>query len=130
MSPFSSSSPQETITLCATQFLSTPNADSPLAHQALYSINYNICSTLVELSTFLEMIGEGEDTKLVHSTIRDLMMYLNWSTWKECRECRENEFCAVPIWPQGSKKDFQHPRCRTFEEGWQGEGGYWGPIWD
>ncbi|KAL3429322.1 hypothetical protein BDV09DRAFT_203052 [Aspergillus tetrazonus] len=123
MSPFASSSPQETITLCATQFLSTPNADSPLAHQALYSINYNICSTLMELSTFLSMVGEGEDTKLVHSTIRDLMMYLNWSTWKECRGCRDNEFCAVPIWPQGSEEDFQHPRCRTFEEGWQGEGG-------
>ncbi|KAL4760556.1 uncharacterized protein BDW70DRAFT_168637 [Aspergillus foveolatus] len=130
MSPFASSSPQETITLCATQFLSTPNADSPLAHQALYSINYNICSTLVELSTFLEMIEEGEDTKLVHSTVHDLIMYLNWSTWKECRGCRDNEFCAVPIWPQGSEKDFQHPRCRTFEDGWQGEGDYWGPIWD
>ncbi|KAL4736474.1 hypothetical protein BDV11DRAFT_211223 [Aspergillus similis] len=131
ISPFASSSPQETITLCATQFLSTPDADFPLAHQALYSVNYNICSTLVELSAFLETIGEGEeDTKLVHSTIRDLMMYLNWSTWKECRGCRDNEFCAVPIWPQGSERDFEHPKCRTFEEGWQGDGGYWGPIWD
>ncbi|KAL4754501.1 hypothetical protein BDW72DRAFT_200731 [Aspergillus terricola var. indicus] len=131
MSPFASSSPQETITLCATQFLPTPDAEFPLVHQALYSVNYNICSTLMELSAFLEMIEEGkEDTKLVHSTIRDLMMYLNWSTWKECRGCRDSEFCAVPIWPQGSEKDFEHPQCRAFEEGWQGEGGYWGPVWD
>ncbi|KAL4980878.1 hypothetical protein BDW66DRAFT_156034 [Aspergillus desertorum] len=71
-------------------------------------VNYNICSTLVD----------------------DLMTYLDWTTWKECRGCRDDEFCAVPIWPQGSDTDFEHPMCRTFEEGWQGEGSYWGPVWD
>ncbi|KAL4987658.1 hypothetical protein BDW68DRAFT_104859 [Aspergillus falconensis] len=131
MAPFASSSPQEIITLCATQFLPAPDANAPLAHQALYSVNYNICSTLVELSTLLEIMGEGEeDAKLVHSTIRDLMTYLDWTTWKECRGCGDDQFCAVPIWPQGTQGDFEHPRCRTFAAAWQGEGGYWGPIWD
>ncbi|KAL4995178.1 hypothetical protein BDV10DRAFT_203209 [Aspergillus recurvatus] len=130
MAPFASSSLQEMITLCATQFLPAPDASAPLAHQALYSVNYSICSALVELSTLLELMREGEeDAKLIHSTIRDLMTYLDWTTWKECRGCGDDEFCAVPIWPQGGQEDFEHPRCQTFERAWQGEGGYWGPVW-
>ncbi|KAL4901855.1 hypothetical protein BDW74DRAFT_169833 [Aspergillus multicolor] len=135
LSPFTSSRPSETISLCATQFLSTPSADSPLAHKAIYSISTTICSTLVELHTSLSLLDGDEDgdnkhdTRLVHSTITELMTYLDWTAWKECRGCRGDEFCAVPIWPSGGVEEFEHPRCERFEDGWRGEG-YWGDVWE
>ncbi|RDW74651.1 uncharacterized protein DSM5745_07313 [Aspergillus mulundensis] len=129
--PFTSSSPAETTTLCATQFLSPPSPTSPLAQKALYSISSTICSTLVELHSFLLQLDDEEEeegTKLVHATITDLMAYLDWTGWKECRGCRGDEFCAVPIWPSGGVMDFERPRCERFEDGWRGEG-YWGGVW-
>ncbi|KAL3448283.1 hypothetical protein BJX65DRAFT_275388 [Aspergillus insuetus] len=113
---------EESIALCSTQFLSAPTDRSSLAHQALHNISYMICSTLISLQ------GEQGD-EIVQDTVRDLMAYLDWTIWKECRGCRGDEFCAIPIWPQGSKEDFENPRCRRFEDGWGTVNDYWGGIW-
>ncbi|KAL2793128.1 hypothetical protein BJX66DRAFT_339185 [Aspergillus keveii] len=110
------------IALCSTQFLSTPTDRSPLAHQALYDISHKICSTLVPLQA-------EQDDEVVRDTVRALMAYLDWTIWKECRGCRGDEFCAIPIWPRGSKNDFEKPKCRKFDEGWGSVDDYWGEIW-
>jgi hypothetical protein len=114
--------PEESIALCSTQFLPAPTDRSPLAHQALYNISHKICSTLRLLQ------GEQGD-EVVRDTVLDLMAYLDWTIWKECRGCRGDEFCAIPIWPRGSKKDFEKPKCRKLEEGWGSVNDYWGEIW-
>ncbi|KAL3493283.1 hypothetical protein BJX62DRAFT_249691 [Aspergillus germanicus] len=113
---------EESIALCSTQFLSAPTNSAPLAHQALYNISHRICSTLIPLQA-------EQDDEVVRDTVRDLMAYLDWTVWKECRGCRDDEFCAIPIWPRGSKKDFQNPKCRKFDEGWGTANDYWGEIW-
>ncbi|KAL3463547.1 hypothetical protein BJX64DRAFT_298925 [Aspergillus heterothallicus] len=113
---------EESISLCSTQFLSMPTDNSPLAHKALYAISNKICSTLTPLQS--ETVE-----KVVHDTVRGLMHDLDWTIWKECRGCKGDEFCAIPIWPQGTQEDFEHPKCRKFDEGWSRENGYWGEIW-
>ncbi|KAL4927018.1 uncharacterized protein BDV17DRAFT_292914 [Aspergillus undulatus] len=119
LASFDSPDAEESISLCATQFLSAPDANTTLAGRAIYAISHRICSTLVNLR------GESDD-RVVHAAVGQLVEYLDWTVWKEFRGCRDEEFCAVPISPQGSKEDFGHPRCRRFEEGWRGEGGYLG----
>ncbi|CEL02162.1 hypothetical protein ASPCAL03334 [Aspergillus calidoustus] len=114
--------PKESTALCSTQFLSVPTDSSPLAHQALYTISHQICSTLVSLRS-------QTDDETVRDTVHQLMGYLDWTVWKECRACRGDEFCAIPIWPRGSKKDFEKPKCRKLEEGWGRVNDYWGEIW-
>ncbi|KAL4799979.1 hypothetical protein BDV19DRAFT_376019 [Aspergillus venezuelensis] len=99
LSPFASASKDETRSLCATQFLSTPNSNSTLSHRALYDISETICSALLNLQN-------EEDKEVIHASITELMNYLDWSTWKECRGCKDDELCAVPIWPNGSEEDF------------------------
>ncbi|KAL4950290.1 hypothetical protein BDW69DRAFT_187495 [Aspergillus filifer] len=122
LSPFASPSKDETLSLCASQFVSIPNTNSTLAHRALYSISKTICSTLLNLEN-------EEDEEMIHASIAELMKYLDWTTWKECRGCKGDEFCAVPIWPNGSEEDFERPRCERFEDGWGGRSGYWGGVW-
>ncbi|KAL4943926.1 hypothetical protein BDV06DRAFT_234163 [Aspergillus oleicola] len=123
LAPFASPSTDESLTLCATQFLSAPdaNGNSTLAHRAIYTISQTICSTLLNLK-------DETDREVIHTSVSELMKYLDWTTWKECRGCKDDEFCAVPIWPNGSESDFEHPRCERFEDGWEGRGGYWGGV--
>ncbi|KAL2849924.1 hypothetical protein BJY01DRAFT_245720 [Aspergillus pseudoustus] len=113
---------EDSISLCPSQFLSVPTENSPLAHQALYTISDRICSTLIALRS-------ETDNEVIQGVVRELVGYLDWTIWKECRDCRGDEFCGIPIWPQGAQEDFERPICRKFEEGWGGENGYWGEIW-
>ncbi|KAL4964639.1 uncharacterized protein BDV14DRAFT_190105 [Aspergillus stella-maris] len=122
LSPFSSPSKNETLSLCASQFLSTPNLNSTLSQRALYSISQTICSTLLSLQS-------ETDQDVIHSSILELMKSLDWTSWKECRGCKSDEFCAVPIWPNGSEEDFEKPRCERLVDAWEGRSGYWGGVW-
>ncbi|OJJ57932.1 hypothetical protein ASPSYDRAFT_1178408 [Aspergillus sydowii CBS 593.65] len=123
MAPFDGPDIDESVLLCASQFVSTPDGDSPLAHQAVYTVSHRICSTLLELR-------DETDKEVVHSAIRELMVYLDWTAWKECRGCKDTEFCAVPVWPQGSQEDHDTPKCQRFTKAYQAGGDYWGPVWD
>ncbi|GMG13939.1 unnamed protein product [Aspergillus oryzae] len=126
MAPFidvRSGDEEQAIKLCSTQFVPLPTGNSPLAQRALYAVNHRICSALIAVR------NETEPRTMV-STIRELMDYLDWTVWKECRGYRDDEFCAIPIWPQGSQRDYHHPRPQKYDEAYQGENDYWGPVWD
>lgn len=126
MAPFidvRSQNDEDTIKLCSTQFVPLPTGNSSLAHRALYTVNHRICSTLMA-------VRSETDPRMMVSTIRELMGYLDWTVWKECRGYHDDEFCAIPIWPQGSRKDYHRPRPQKYDEAYQGENDYWGPVWD
>ncbi|GAB1206812.1 hypothetical protein APSETT445_005513 [Aspergillus pseudonomiae] len=126
MAPFidvRSDDDEQAIKLCSTQFVALPNEKSSLAHRALYAVNHRICSTLMA-------VRKETESRAMISTIQGLMGYLDWTVWKECREYRDDEFCAIPIWPQGSREDYHHPRPQRYDEAYQGEHDYWGPVWD
>ncbi|GAB1197244.1 hypothetical protein APSETT444_006536 [Aspergillus pseudonomiae] len=109
MAPFidvRSDDDEQAIKLCSTQFVALPNEKSSLAHRALYAVNHRICSTLMA-------VRKETESRAMISTIQGLMGYLDWTVWKECREYRDDEFCAIPIWPQGSREDYHHPRPQS-----------------
>ncbi|OJJ04465.1 hypothetical protein ASPVEDRAFT_54615 [Aspergillus versicolor CBS 583.65] len=106
MAPFDGLDIDGSVSFCTSQFLSGPDGNSSLAHRAIYTVSHRICSTLLELRE-----ADNEAT-----------------TWKECRGCKDTEFCAVPIWPQGSQEDYDRPKCQRFTKAYEGVD-YWGPVW-
>jgi hypothetical protein len=106
------------IARCASQFLpSSITPSSPLAVRALESVSTVLCRTL----------SAASQTDSLHhglSMIRGLKSWLGWTEWKKCRGCGVDEVCFLPIWPMGTKEDFEHPTCKSGAD--QGHGGYWG----
>ncbi|PYH32216.1 uncharacterized protein BO87DRAFT_440958 [Aspergillus neoniger CBS 115656] len=90
--------------------------------RSVYTVSSRICSSLMA-------VMEAKEYGIVTTILQDLMHYLDWSIWKECSGCQDDEFCAVPIWPQGSQEDYDHPRCQKYDSAFQGDNDYWGPVW-
>ncbi|GKZ30161.1 hypothetical protein AbraIFM66950_008020 [Aspergillus brasiliensis] len=107
---------------CASQFIPLHADKDSLAYRSVYTVSSRICSSLMAVT-------EAEDYTTAIGIVQDLMQYLDWSTWKECSGCQDDEFCAVPIWPQGSQEDYDHPRCQKFDSAFDGVNDYWGPVW-
>jgi len=107
---------------CANRFIPHAASKTSLAHKVTYTINEHICSTLATV-----LYGDNDHTVAI-GRLQQLMGYLSWTFWKECRDCRDDEFCAIPIWPQGSLEDYEDPRCQRYDSAFAGENGYWGPI--
>ncbi|KAL1619135.1 hypothetical protein SLS56_010223 [Neofusicoccum ribis] len=108
---------------CAAQFLPVSSLESiataPLAAQAIHGVTTSICSTLVSSANATD-IGNAS------LAIKDLMSYLQWSTWKRCRGCSIDEVCFIPIWPAGRKQDYENPQCQSSLPGGDRDESYWG----
>ncbi|OOF96816.1 hypothetical protein ASPCADRAFT_46467 [Aspergillus carbonarius ITEM 5010] len=107
---------------CSSQFLPAHAPADSLAYRSIYTVNRQICTSLFEVSK-TEVYSTA--TEILH----DLMHYLDWTIWKECRGCHDDEFCAIPIWPQGTQEDYEHPHCQEFDSAYKGVNDYWGPVW-
>lgn len=118
------SSCHDEIQRCSGRFI--PNGQvnsSSLAYNAVYSVNEQICSTLATV------LYEDSNHTVAIGRLRELMIYLAWPMWKECNGCQDDEFCAIPMWPHGTKKDYDHPRCQEFDSAYPSDhdDSYWGP---
>jgi hypothetical protein len=95
----------EEIVRCSTQFLSTKAvASGSTAAVAVKTTYTHICQSLSDA-----LVAETFDEAAL--LIRDLKVWLAWSTWKKCTGCQLDEVCMMPIWPWGSKQDFESPSC-------------------
>ncbi|KXL45199.1 hypothetical protein M433DRAFT_56902 [Acidomyces richmondensis BFW] len=95
------------IARCSGQFLPSHTGNSELlAAKAIRNVSAVICRTL-SAANEIDTLAHGI------STIRGLKSWLAWPTFKKCRGCGVHEVCVIPIWPSGSKDDFDHPRCRS-----------------
>lgn len=105
------------IARCASQFLSPEaTADDSIAAIAVRETYLHICTSLV-----LALESKTHEEGL--SRVRELKQWLGWATWKKCNGCVLDEVCMIPIWPWGSKADFDHPRCSNSSI--HGRGDYW-----
>lgn len=112
---------QAEIERCVFQFVPDHAlTEDSVAGGAVYGVTKRICSALFEAH------GQKSLKKAVQE-VHKLMEYLDWTTWKQCKGCDENEICVVPIWPMGTKEDYEHPRCKDADNPF-GQGGesYWG----
>lgn len=108
---------------CATQFLPMQAQDAEtLAARVVYVVAHRICSTL------LEVMGEVDFGTAV-GKVQNLIHELDWTTWKRCRGCETNEICVLPIWPMGTKTDYDNPQCKEASDPYEGDGeSYWGRM--
>ena len=107
------------IARCATQFLS-PEAivSDSMAAIAVKTTYTHLCQSLSDA-----LMSETFDEAVL--LIRELKHWLAWSTWKKCVGCQLDEVCVVPIWPWGSKQDFEQPSCSNMTGVPNND--YWGP---
>ncbi|GAM90128.1 hypothetical protein ANO11243_081680 [Dothideomycetidae sp. 11243] len=85
---------------------------------AFREVAYKICSTFSELR-------DMADLHEAQTKVHELEKWLGWSKFKRCRGCEVNEFCALPIWPFGTKEDYLRPSCRTSFDMTRGNHSYW-----
>jgi hypothetical protein len=118
--------------ICAThylQFVVPRTTQDHLIYEAILSVSQKICSTLFEVRNIVFQPEDGEsfgadDPKL---PVKELLSYLDWSTWLECGRCAYDEVCFLAVWPRGSLEDHYHPRCLQRDEV-SSRRGYWGIL--
>jgi len=115
---YSNRSTAAEVARCAEQFLSPAAiASNTTAAIAVKATHERICQTLSDAAQ-AETLGE------CLSVVRGLSDWLAWTTWKKCTGCQVDEVCMIPIWPWGSKKDREQPRCSNMSDDQHGD--YWG----
>lgn len=116
----------------------TTEADR-LIHAGVTAVTTEICTKLFDVrelvSTTTTSAAAGTDDEDDDSAattmagavaaLRSLMDYLGWARFKRCPACGVDEVCFVPMWPMGSKEDYDSPRCVNSSNQHQGEN-YWG----
>lgn len=116
---FDSSDPARSaeVSRCTHQHIPEFGLQTP-ASRTVLSVAHTICHELFS-------VLDDKDLASVAQRLESLKAALAWSEWKKCSGCKPNEVCFVPVWPAGSKEDFDHPSCLTAEQ-MRGRWGYWG----
>jgi hypothetical protein len=102
---YSNRNATEEIARCSNQFMSLDAmASNSTAAIAVKTTYVHICQSLLDAL----MADTFDEAAFL---VKNLESWLAWSTWKKCVGCQVDEACMVPIWPWGSKSDFEHPSC-------------------
>jgi hypothetical protein len=126
-------SPSAAIDRCTHYYLhgvSPQTQADNLIQIAIKSVTTHICTKLFDAREVLinrPTTGNGaEHLALAMDSVRSLMDYLGWARFKKCSQCDVDEVCVIPMWPFGTKEDYESPRCAN-SSNIQGEGqNYWG----
>lgn len=101
-------------------------------HAAIKSVTSEICTKLFEARGILvdgSTDGHGLEPLAPSdalNTVRSLVEYLGWARFKRCSQCDVDEVCMIPMWPFGTKEDYESPRCAN-SSSVRGDGeNYWG----
>jgi hypothetical protein len=114
------SKPQDPIEVCSSHYLQpvqTSTQQDILLYSAFKAVTRRICETLFAVREELviketDSIKDGlESTVISIELIRHLIMWLDWSIWKECGQCAYNEVCFIAMFPFGTAEDHYNPQC-------------------
>ncbi|ROV88550.1 hypothetical protein VMCG_10385 [Cytospora schulzeri] len=101
-----------------------------LIHAGIKAVTTNLCTKLFDVRGLLIADGSSSQSDSQTSavaTLRSLMEYLGWARFKRCPPCDIDEVCLIPMWPFGTKKDYESPRCvNSSSSGGDWEDSYWG----
>jgi hypothetical protein len=115
---------------CTDHYLLPVSPSTPsdhLIYTSVSTVSNKICKTLFSVRSRLISTGNDDDQsalKEMQDEIKDLITYLDWSTWKSCGKCAYDEICFVAIWPWGGIEDHMNPGC-VKNEMLPGRRGYW-----
>lgn len=103
-----------------------------LIHTAIKTVTLKICTNLFEAREVLikrSHTGHGMEQLALQDAMRiltSLVDHLGWARFKRCSQCDVDEVCLIPMWPFGTKKDYESPRCAN-STSIRGDGeNYWG----
>ncbi|KAK7703895.1 hypothetical protein SLS64_008841 [Diaporthe eres] len=101
-------------------------------HAAITTVTSEICTKLFDAREILTNDSTKRDgleplaLPDAMKTIRSLVEYLGWARFKRCSQCDVDEVCMIPMWPFGTKEDYDSPRCAN-SSSVRGDGeNYWG----
>lgn len=103
-----------------------------LIHAAIESVTSEICTKLFKAREVLinrSTIGNGMEQLALREamgTVSSLMDYLGWARFKRCSQCDVDEVCLIPMWPFGTKEDYDSPRCANSSSIRDDGENYWG----
>ncbi|KAJ4391797.1 hypothetical protein N0V93_005417 [Gnomoniopsis smithogilvyi] len=99
-----------------------------LIHAAIRATTSDLCTSLYqvrELVTGDSDLDDSERHSQSVSVLSSLMERLQWARFKSCGGCAVDEVCLIPMWPSGTKQDYDSPRCVNSTSRDDGEN-YWG----
>ncbi|KAK7736973.1 hypothetical protein SLS53_006728 [Cytospora paraplurivora] len=118
---------------CANFYLHgiSPSSEADhLIHAGIKAVTTHLCTKLFDVRELLIRTSSSVNSDVLSSavaTLRSLIEYLGWARFKRCLSCEIDEVCLIPMWPFGSKQDYDSPRCVN-ESSVRDDGGdsYWG----
>lgn len=99
-----------------------------LIHAAIKATTSELCTSLFQVRDIVTNVTDKEDSEKhsqAVSVLLSLMDKLQWARFKSCGGCAVDEVCLIPMWPSGTKADYDAPRCVNSTSQDEGEN-YWG----
>ncbi|KAG8165956.1 hypothetical protein KVR01_004508 [Diaporthe batatas] len=112
--------------------ISPQTAADNLIHTAIKSVASEICTRLFEARDVLvnrSTTGHGMEQLALNDameTISLLVEHLSWARFKRCSQCDVDQVCVIPMWPFGTKEDYESPRCANSSSILGDGDNYWG----
>lgn len=101
-------------------------------HAAIRTVASEICTKLFDAREILSSTTTDDDEMSplalsnAMNTIRSLVEYLGWARFKRCSQCDVDEVCLIPMWPFGTKEQYDSPRCVNSSTARGSGENYWG----
>lgn len=99
-----------------------------LIHAGIKETSSQLCTSLFQVRDIVSNVTEEDDSEKhsqAVSVLLSLMDQLQWARFKSCGGCAVDEVCLIPMWPSGTKADYDSPRCVNSTSRGDGEN-YWG----
>lgn len=101
-----------------------------LIHTGIKAVTTNLCTKLFDAREILiskSTSSHPDSLTSAGAILRSLMQYLGWARFKRCPPCAIDEACLIPMWPFGTKEDYESPRCvNSSTSGGDRDESYWG----
>ncbi|KAF3769710.1 hypothetical protein M406DRAFT_245985 [Cryphonectria parasitica EP155] len=112
----------------------TPATESDkMIYAAIQTVTSNICTTLFNVRELVDGANsdDADDSEATMAEavaqLKGLMDDLSWARFKRCPPCGVDEVCFIPMWPMGTKADYDSPSCVNSSRSGRGDSeGYWG----
>jgi hypothetical protein len=92
---------------------------------ALEEVSGKICETLFQARNLVLSDDSEDPPPEAVKSLKELILWLDWTDWKKCGACAFDEVCVVAMWPYGTVEDHNRPSCQNSSQVASGKNRYW-----